>query len=162
MTDRERITDVEDDKIPAGFEVTFHTLVGFNTTDRWYTAHLPDGSTIEFGDQDACINACIAHDTNMKRPLIRGSPFPDGKTKKEEPDDSIEASWRDLGYPRLDCVTCNKTVNEDGSKVLWRCSVCGHLVCMQCTRTIGNLGREYHEQTLCSDKCWISAGGPSE
>jgi len=149
MPNRESVEPVEDTKIPEGFKVTFHTLVGFNTTDRWFTAHLPDGKTIEFGDLDAAINACQGH----------------AKHRPPEPpkdDGSIESSWRDLGYPRTDCVRCGKTVNDDGTKVTWRCSVCGHLVCRECTKTIGDIGREYHEKTLCSQDCWISAGRPFE
>jgi hypothetical protein len=145
------VTPIEDDKLPTGFKVAFHELHGVNLTDRWYTATLPDGTKINFGDLDSAVHACIAHSRWGKPP----SAVP-----KE--DDSIEASWIDIGHPRADCVTCNKTVNDDGSKILWRCSVCGHLVCMQCTKTIGNLGREYHEKTLCSEKCWITAGRPSE
>jgi len=148
MTDREAVTEVEDYKIPEGFKVTFHTLTGFNSVDRWFTARLPDGKKIEFGDRDAAINACIEH---AKR-----------KAEAQPKPGSLEDYWKDINPNRSHCVTCNASVNEDGSKVTWICAICGHRVCQRCTKTIGDIGREYHEQTFCSQKCWEAAGRPSE
>jgi hypothetical protein len=79
----------------------------------------------------------------------------------------LEAYWKRLGHPHKAC-RCGKEVHDDGAPVLWRCQVCGHLVCRDCTLLIeGFDGKprippEYHEITLCSKDCWKSAGEPEE
>lgn len=143
---RETSQPVEDDKIPPGFKVTFVTLRGYDSPDRWFEAFFPDGSKLgQFRDRDAAINACIGH--------AKTDP-PTGP-----PGDSFEAVWQEV-RPRMGCVRCLKTKNVDGSNVTWRCSVCGHLVCRECTKTIGDLGHEYHEKTYCSEDCWVADGKP--
>jgi len=50
----------------------------------------------------------------------------------------LETYWKDLKHPPTGCSRCGKEFNEDdgGSKVTWRCQVCSHLVCRDCTLTL--------------------------
>ncbi len=93
----------------------------------------------------------------------------------------LREAWADLGIPAKGCVRCRKEVNNDGSKVEWRCAGCHGLVCRECTLTLPGWrrptephgkagydpepsagGREYYHDTLCSKQCWERVGGPDE
>jgi len=76
----------------------------------------------------------------------------------------LEAYWKALGHPTKGCSKCGVEVNEDRSPVLWRCQVCGHLVCHKHTLTTDKSweGVQYFEMTLCSKDCWEAAGKPEE
>lgn len=59
------------------------------------------------------------------------------------------------------CCQCDREQNDDGSAIRWRCSVCGRLVCRQCT--LVNLAEKtYYDETFCSKDCWDKAGRPIE
>lgn len=145
---RETVEPVEDLPLPEGFRVTFHTLVGHNVTDRWYEAFRPDGSKIgNFNCQDAALHACIGHASTEPPPPPE--------------DDSIESTWKNvLGRHPDGCIRCKKTINQDGTRVTWRCAHCGHKVCRECTRQV--FPGEYHAMTLCSDACWEAVGRPDD
>lgn len=82
---------------------------------------------------------------------------------KKIPEPAPPPETPQLGLPFTVCVTCRCERNEDGSEILWKCTVCGNNVCHSCTLTIPkSWPRQYYTGTYCSKACHEADGSPPE
>lgn len=86
------------DKLPDGYRLEFHEIRGYDSPDKWYVAHGPDGWKQEFGESRDAIRACV-HRAKIMSPL----GVPD-----------------EVGV--LECYLCRGTKNRVRG---WKCPVCG-------------------------------------
>lgn len=77
MSTYETRSPVGDDRIPDGYEVTFHQIRGYDSPDRWFVCTGPHGWMKEVGERRDAIRACVEH-WEMTRPL---APDDDGKVR---------------------------------------------------------------------------------
>jgi len=75
----------------------------------------------------------------------------------------VRATLQELIAEHYGCAVCQRTRHEDGSRITWKCSYCGALICRRCALTIpGSRPPEYYQATFCSKTCWEAAGAPDE